>query len=233
MLAVIILAPIRSTVADWYDVPSGSMEPTILPGDRIFVNKLSYGLRLPFTYYWLARWDEPKPGEIIICHRPDDDTRLVKRLIGKPGDTIELKLDHLYLNGKMCDYGELSQADKDSIEDSLRTTRLPNGQASSNFFSKETVNGREHIMMLRPGMFAIRSYGPITLKEDEYFVMGDNRDQSLDSRRYQVQTNFNSPMTPMFIKKDMIVGRSSAVAFSLDRDNWYVPRIGRFFHGLN
>ena len=99
VLAVVVLTPIRSSVADWYDVPSGSMEPTILPGDRIFVNKLAYGLRVPLTYIWLTRWNEPTPGEIIICHRPDDDTRLVKRLIAKPGDEVQLKENDLYVQG--------------------------------------------------------------------------------------------------------------------------------------
>jgi signal peptidase I len=80
-VAIAVLAPIRSSIADWNDVPTGSMEPTILPGDRITVNKLAYGLRVPFTTSWLATWDEPAPGEIVVLFSPKDGTRLVKRLI--------------------------------------------------------------------------------------------------------------------------------------------------------
>src|SRR5262245_5791433 len=89
-IAFAILAPLRSAVADWNDVPSGSMEPTILPGDRIFVNKLAYGLRLPFTRTWLARWGDPAPGDVVVLLSPKDGTRLVKRVIAGPGDTIAM-----------------------------------------------------------------------------------------------------------------------------------------------
>src|SRR5262245_59061880 len=80
-MAFAILAPLRSAVADWNDVPTGSMEPTILCGDRIFVNKLAYGLRVPFTHTWVAQWDNPSAGEIVILNSPKDGVRLVKRLI--------------------------------------------------------------------------------------------------------------------------------------------------------
>ena len=70
-VAIAILAPLRSAVADWNDVPTGSMEPTILPGDRIFVNKLAYGLRVPFTSTWVARWGDPKSGDVVVLFSPN------------------------------------------------------------------------------------------------------------------------------------------------------------------
>src|SRR5437667_10162124 len=87
-LAFAILAPLRSAIADWNDVPTGSMEPTILPGDRILVNKLAYGLRVPFTHSWVAQWSDPGSGEIVVLNSPKDGVRLVKRLIAGPGDTV-------------------------------------------------------------------------------------------------------------------------------------------------
>src|SRR5947209_242579 len=87
----VILAALRSAVADWNDVPSGSMIPTILEGDRIFVNKLAYDLKVPFTTVHLATWDNPSRGDIVVFFSPDEGTRLVKRVIALPGDTIELR----------------------------------------------------------------------------------------------------------------------------------------------
>ena len=98
-LVMLVMFPIRSVVADWNDVPSGSMRPTILEGDRIYVNKLSFGLRLPFTMTWLARWDEPRRGDIATFASPADGIRLVKRIIGVPGDTVELRNNMLVING--------------------------------------------------------------------------------------------------------------------------------------
>ncbi|MCB1161403.1 signal peptidase I, partial [bacterium] len=84
-----ILGSVRSAVADWNDVPSGSMRPTILEGERIAVNRLAYDLKVPFTRVRLARWAEPARGDIVILQSPTDGTRLVKRVIGLPGDLLE------------------------------------------------------------------------------------------------------------------------------------------------
>lgn len=200
----------RSAVADWYDVPSGSMEPTILPGDRIFANKLAYGLRVPFTFTWLAQWADPKAGEIVIVHSPKDDTRLVKRLIAGPGDVIEMRHNRVLINGSALAYGALPE---DAIADLLAR----NGRE----FAMENLNGRGHAVMATPGITAVRSFGPITVPPDKYFVMGDNRDQSGDSRYFG------------FVSREKIVGRSSAVALSLDPERHYVPRWGRFLEPLN
>src|SRR5258705_9509427 len=120
MVAVAILAPLRSAVADWNDVPSGSMEPTILPGDRIFVNKLAYGLRLPFTRTWLARWSDPSPGDVVVLFSPKGGTRLVKRAIAGPGHTISLSNNALAINGKPAGYTGLSAVDLAAIYPAVR-----------------------------------------------------------------------------------------------------------------
>jgi signal peptidase I len=111
-IVLAIFLPFRSSIADWNDVPTGSMTPTILVGDRIFVNKLAYGLRVPFTHVWVARWDAPDRGEIVVCRSPEDGIRLVKRIVAIPGDTVELRNSVLFINGAAAEYGPL---DEDTI----------------------------------------------------------------------------------------------------------------------
>src|SRR4051812_47114426 len=103
-LIAVIVFPLKSAVADWNWVPSGSMKPTILEGDLIFVNKLAYDLKVPFTLSRLAKWDNPKRSDIIVFFSPRDETRLVKRVIAGPGDTIEMKNNVLLLNGQKMQY---------------------------------------------------------------------------------------------------------------------------------
>jgi len=100
---VFVLIPAKSSLADWNWVPTGSMKPTILEGDLLFVNKLAYSLRFPLTFFHLAKWSDPKTGDIVICFSPDDKTRLVKRVIAAPGDTIEMRHNRLFLNGRALD----------------------------------------------------------------------------------------------------------------------------------
>src|SRR5713101_4642843 len=98
LVVIAILAPLRSAVADWNDVPSGSMMPTILVGDRIFINKLAYDLKVPFTTWHVAQWANPQRGDIIVFPSPADGIRLVKRVVAVPGDRIELRDDRLFIN---------------------------------------------------------------------------------------------------------------------------------------
>src|SRR4051794_2376136 len=97
---LLVLCAMRSSLADWNDVPTGSMRPTILEGDRIFVNKLAYDLKVPFTTLRLARWSEPARGEVVVFFSPANGDRLVKRVVGLPGDTVELRANQLWINGQ-------------------------------------------------------------------------------------------------------------------------------------
>src|SRR5207302_3032432 len=99
-IVLLVLFGVRSAVADWNDVPTGSMKPTILEGDRIFVNKLAYDLKVPFLGWRLARWGGPERGEVIVFASPADGTRLVKRVVGVPGDRIEVADNRLWVNGR-------------------------------------------------------------------------------------------------------------------------------------
>src|SRR5690606_9762818 len=98
-LFIVLMVLFRSAIADWNDVPSGSMEPTILIGDRIFVNKLAYDLRVPLTHISLVRLADPERGDIVIFDSRAAGMRLVKRVIGVPGDTVQMHHGHVIVNG--------------------------------------------------------------------------------------------------------------------------------------
>src|SRR5437870_13485579 len=83
---LLIVSSLRSALADWNDVPTGSMKPTIQEGDRVVVNKLAYDLKVPFTMIEVLKWSDPKRGDIVVLFSPVDGTRLVKRVVGIPGD---------------------------------------------------------------------------------------------------------------------------------------------------
>src|SRR6188768_3516014 len=99
-----IMFSVRSSLADWNVVRSGSMQPTILVGDRLWVNKLAYDLKVPFTTWHIAEWSNPQRGDIAVFFSPHDGTRMVKRVIGLPGDTIELRNEQLFINQHAVDY---------------------------------------------------------------------------------------------------------------------------------
>src|SRR5579862_787348 len=108
LIAALVLFSIRSSFADWNVVPTGSMKPTILEGDRVFVNKLAYDLKVPFTTLHIAEWSAPQRGDIVVFYSPKDGTRLVKRVIGLPGDTVEMRADELIINGEKVAYRSIA-----------------------------------------------------------------------------------------------------------------------------
>ncbi len=212
LVVVFVACSLRSAVADWNDVPTGSMKPTILEGDRILVNKLAYDLRIPFTHIRLARWESPARGEIVVFFSPDQGIRMVKRVVGVPGDSVELRENHLLINGRPAGYGPLDPIlIGESINELLKQTH---------YLAEESVDGDAHPIMLTPGRGVRRSFAPIIVPEDQYFLMGDNRDNSRDSRWFG------------FVPQRLIVGRSSRVALSLDPSHGRLPRWDRFFHRL-
>ncbi|MCH7814737.1 MAG: signal peptidase I [Planctomycetes bacterium] len=211
LVIIVVLGSFRSAVADWNDVPSGSMKPTILEGDRILVNKLAYGLRVPFSDWWIAQWEGPVPGDVVVCFSPDTRQRLVKRVIGVPGDRLELRDNRLFVNGQAVSYGPL---DADTVNQ-IATDRQPRHR-----FASERLGGGQHPVMITPHKPARRSFTAVTVPPGCYFVMGDNRDNSRDSRFFG------------WIDRDAIVGRTTRIAFSVDPDRYYLPRWGRFLRSL-
>jgi signal peptidase I len=210
---LVIFAALRSAVADWNDVPTGSMIPTILEGDRIFVNKLAFDLKFPFTTTRLLTWANPKPGDVVVLFSPADGDRLVKRVVAVPGDVIELRQNRLYLNGNVATYAPL---------DDQTAAQLNSAQRQGHIFANETEPSADHshAVMATPALSARRSFGPYTLPPDKYFVMGDNRDNSFDSRYFG------------FVDRSQIVGRAVAVVASLDLNHHWTPRWNRFLQRL-
>src|SRR6266516_7711521 len=135
LVLALILFSLRSSLADWNDVPTGSMRPTILEGDRVFVNKLAYDLKAPFTTWHVAEWSHPQCGDIVVFFSPHDGKRLVKRVVGLPGDTIELRNNALVLNGHRVEYTPVA-------ESLLRDVAPPD--RASHVFATEQLPGQPH-----------------------------------------------------------------------------------------
>jgi len=187
------------------------MRPTIVEGDRIFVNKLAYDLKFPYTAWRLSTWDDPDRGDIVVFYSPADGSRLVKRVVGLPGDLIAMQNNRLFINGEAVKYELLDQKDVDTI-----ATRHDSYQ----LFFNENLTGRWHPVLISPHRPSFSSFGPVEVPEGCYFMMGDNRDNSADSRFFG------------FVERRRIVGKATAVVVSLDRDNYYLPRWERFFTKL-
>jgi signal peptidase I len=206
VLMILVVSSLRSALADWNDVPTGSMKPTIQEGDRVVVNKLAYDLKVPFTTKKIVGWGDPKRGDIVVLFSPVDGVRLVKRVVAVPGDTVAMRDNQLYVNGLPAKQSPIA----------IQSTR----DAGMVEVKDEDLTGHMHRVMLTPEIQAVRSFGPITVTKDNYFVLGDNRDNSNDSRFIG------------FIERRRIVGKAVAVAFSLDRSHYFFPRFDRFFEGL-
>jgi signal peptidase I len=207
---VLAVTAFRSAVADWNDVPTGSMKPTILEGDRIVVNKLAYDLKFPYTRWQLARWGDPGRGDIVVLTSPADGKRLVKRVIGLPGDSIAMVRNRLVVNGEPVSYSPLGP----------ELTAHFEPQGADKVVAAERLGDTPHAMMITRGARSLRSFAPIQVPPGEYFLMGDNRDESFDSRHFGL------------VDRDQIVGRALAVAGSVDPDHYFWPRWDRFFTGL-
>ena len=151
IIAVLLALFIRTFVVQAFKIPSGSMEPTLLVGDHILVNKFIYGVKIPFIRRTIIPVSKPQREDVVVFIYPlDKDKDFIKRVIGVPGDTIEMIGSRVYINGKPFD-------DKHAF------------YADSKERSGQNLGGANRI-------------GPITVPEGDFFVMGDNRDHSYDSR---------------------------------------------------
>lgn len=211
IVMIAALLSFRSAVADWNIVPTGSMRPSIVEGDRIYVNKLAYGFHIPFTSWQVASWGDPQRGDVVVFLSPENGTRLVKRVIGVSGDKVEMRNERLFINGEPVKY------DATQLQ---RVRSSMNAQSDDSLIIEETLDGQARSIMVTPRIPARRSFDTVVVPEGKYFMMGDNRDNSRDSRWFGC------------VDKDLILGKSTRVVISLDPKRYYLPRIDRFFHPL-
>lgn len=202
IIFIFLMVLFRTSVADWNTVPTGSMKPTILEGDRIWVNKVAYNFNIPFTHISLRHIDDPKRGDIIIFDSAVANKRLVKRVIGLPGDTIRMVNNMLFINEKSLNY-EIITKDQDKL-------------IVQEMFASSTHQIRLNLESVN----RTSSFNKITIPENQYLVLGDNRNNSADSRYIGL------------IPRKEIIGRAKHAVMSLNYDNYYLPRANRFLHKL-
>lgn len=223
-ILIFIILCFRWSVASPYHVPTASMEPTIKVGDRLLAFKLSYDLKIPFTDYSLLSWGTPQHGDIIVFRYPrDPQIDYVKRVVGVAGDRIRIENDVLYINDVPQERVEYEH-DRSILAD---INDNPQGKA----LYREKLGELEHWVIQDKGRFRYRPFGErfpaegdFVVPEDSVFVMGDNRDNSTDSRSWGVV-----PLT-------YVRGKAQFVIWSMyrDDDDSFLPslRFKRFGHRL-
>lgn len=203
------MAFVRSALADYYTVPTSSMYPTLLEGDRVICDRLAYDIKLPFTDVILKHMADPQRGDVVTFTSPEDGVRLIKRLVALPGDVVEMREEKLYINGKAATYEPLRPRSDDHL-----TPR--HEYAGRQLVYKESLGSLQHEMIVMPEREALRSFGPVHVPEGEYLMLGDNRDNSKDSRYIGL------------VKRELITGQVRRLMYSLNGDQYYMPRFDRF-----
>lgn len=197
LLAVIF---VRSFVVEPFKIPSSSMVPTLKIGDRIFVSKFNYGLSIPFTKFEFVRFGAPKRGQVIVFLSPRDESlHYIKRVVGVPGDTIEFDGKEIKINGEIVP--------KEQVTDSATIDKVMGSVEASGEIYRETL-GSNHYVRYSKGAMGEFSRGKQveTIPDDKFFVVGDNRDDSYDSRSWG------------YVPRENIKGRALLVWLSLDAD---------------
>jgi signal peptidase I len=205
LLFMCLIGVFRSAVAELNSIPSGSMRPNLLEGDVVLVNRTAYNLKVPLTDVVLARLGDPVRGDVVTFHSPRDGERLIKRVIALPGDVVEMRNERLVINGAPAGYAVLG------------TAREPIGATQADAVRlDETLAGRRHHIQVMPEVDAARTFGPLTIPKDQYLVLGDNRDNSADSRYIGL------------VSRELLIGRAERVLVSADYQGNWMPRPARF-----
>lgn len=207
---LLLFGVFRTAVADWNPIPSASMRPNLLEGDVVFVNRLAYDVKLPLTNSILAHTGEPQRGDVVTFDSPQDGMRLIKRLVAVPGDVVELRDERLVINGQEAQWGPVEQ-----VVEPLGDHKVPALRVN------ESIDGRTRQVQFVPRIKTpVRSFGPVTVPAGQYLMLGDNRDNSADSRYIG------------FVPRNLLIGRAERVLVSADTLGNWMPRFGRFGQSL-
>lgn len=166
-IAVLLALFIRTFVVQAFKIPSGSMIPTLIIGDHLLVNKFVYGIRIPVIDQYIIQFKKPVRGDIVVFKYPKDESKdYIKRVVGIEGDKIEIRSDVLYINGKKIKTKFISEYNNENISGADRY--------------EEYFGEKKHYILDQ--YIKYEDFGPVTVPENSIFVMGDNRDNSQDSR---------------------------------------------------
>lgn len=211
VLAVALALFVRWALLEAYVIPSGSMLPSLLINDHIFVNKIVFGIRAPFSEKWFVRFREPRRGDVVVFKFPaDKDKYYIKRVIGLPGDRIMIENSHVYLNGKPVER-VIPEAVRDDwllLRDEDFPGEVAAGGRSLYVHWEERLDHKDYSVLIRKESGGSPNFGPVTVPEREYFVLGDNRDNSRDSRAWEAEHRF--------VPRDYLIGRASFVWLSCE-----------------
>jgi len=209
LLFMLLFGVFRTAVADWNPIPTPSMRPNLLEGDVVFVNRLAYNVKVPLTDVVLARTGEPRRGDVVTFTSPADGIRLIKRVLALPGDRVEMRNERLVINGVMLDF----------VPGETAREIAPEGVLDAQRFT-EVVDGRRHRIQVLPQREVPRDFGPVTVPADAYLMLGDNRDNSADSRYIG------------FVPRHLLIGRAEGILVSADYQSSWMPRFERFGSSL-
>jgi len=211
-VAVLVALMIRAFCIEAFKIPSGSMIPTLSVGDHIFVNKFIYGLRIPFTKTRFFKFKDPQKGDVIVFIYPEDESKdFIKRVIGLPGDRIHLEEDNIWINGELVRKHDLEvrpyPGDKRRLfvrNDKEHAIPFVRGWRDFDFY-EELIGSTQHIVQYE--RYMDRPTYDIVVPSGYYFVMGDNRDNSADSREWG------------FVPEGNVKGKAMFVWLSVDKDH--------------
>lgn len=197
VVAVLIALLLRLFVISAYKIPTPSMMPTLQVGDFIFAYKLPYGIRMPVTNHLLTAPVLPERGDVIVFIHPEERVSYIKRVVGLPGDKVEIRSKRLIVNDQMLEYLPVSEQEAEKL--------LPPHMQSLFILEKERNSSGEHFVTFRRGEDD-DSYGPEVIPPGKIFVLGDNRDSSSDSRYWGL------------VPLENVEGRAVLIWLSLDWD---------------
>jgi signal peptidase I len=205
LLFLLLFGVFRTAVADWSPIPSGSMRPNLLEGDVVFINRLAYDLKIPLTERQVAHLGDPVRGDVVVFYSPLDGTRLIKRVLALPGDVVEMRDDRMTINGEEAAYALVGTAREQAGGREVDAVRL-----------SESVGGAHQRVQLLPRVPALRDIAPLRIPPGQYLMLGDNRNNSADSRVIGL------------VPRAKLLGRAERILVSADYQHDWMPRFERF-----